>query len=122
MRYLEIEDAVVLAERMGLYARDLGLLASAVVRPGASAFGEEIYPTLELKIAAVMQGINRNHPMIDGNKSLIWMCSVAFARINFFDLRGTEDEIYDTVIAVAEGRMELPALADWIQGHLHPRP
>ena len=122
MRYLEIEDAVVLAESMGLYARDLGLLASAVGRPGASAFGEEIYPTLELKIAAVMHGIHCNHPMIDGNKRLSWMCSAAFARINFFDLRGTEDEIYDTVIAVAEGRMELPALADWIQGHLHPRP
>lgn len=122
MRYLEVEDAIVLAERMGLLVRDVGLLASAVGRPAASAFGEEIYPTLHHKIAALIHGINRNHPMVDGNKRLSWMCAVAFARVNYFDLRGTQDEIYDTVINVAEGKTDVPDLADWVESHLHVRP
>ncbi|MCF8539676.1 MAG: type II toxin-antitoxin system death-on-curing family toxin [Candidatus Nanopelagicales bacterium] len=121
MRYLQIEDALVLAERMGLVARDVGLLASAVGRPGASAFGEEIYPTLHHKIASLIHGINRNHPMVDGNKRLSWMCAVAFARINYFDLRGSQDEIYDMVIGVAEGNTDVPELSGWVESHLHAR-
>ena len=121
MRYLKVEDALVLAERMGLSTRDVGLLASAVGRPEASAFGEEIYPTLHHKIASLIHGINRNHPMVDGNKRLSWMCAVAFARINYFDLRGSQDDIFETVIGVAEGRTEVPELADWVESHLHSR-
>lgn len=121
MHYLTVEDAIVLMDRMGLHARDLGLLATAVGRPQTSVFGEDVYPSLELKIASMMESLNRNHPLIDGNKRLSWMCSVAFARLNGFDLRGTQDDIFDIVMRVAEGRVELPELADWMRTHLHPR-
>ncbi len=58
--YLTTEDGLAIAGYMGLQVRDAGLLASALARPAATAFGTDIYPTLELKIAAFMHGVNRN--------------------------------------------------------------
>ena len=121
MRYLDKEDAVVLAERMGLCPRDLGLLAFCVDQPAMTALGEDIFPTFHHKIAALLHGINQERPMVDGNMGLSWMCAVAFARINYFDLRGTRDEIYDTVVNVSDGNLDVPELAAWIQTHLHPQ-
>jgi len=111
-----------LAEVLGFSCRDLGLLASAVQRPRASAFGEDIYPTLKLRIAALIHGMNRNHPLVDGNKRLTWVCAVAYARINGSDLRGSQDDIYDMVIGVASGKTEVPEIAEWMSKHLQDYP
>ncbi len=121
-KHLTVEDAVDLAEALGFTLRDLGLLASAVERPRTSAFGEDIYPTLELRIAALLHGINRNHPLVDGNKRLSWVCAVAYARINGFDLYASQDDIYDMVIGVASGKTEVPEIAEWISLHLRNHP
>ncbi len=121
-KHLTVEDAVDLAKALGFTLRDLGLLASAVGRPRTSAFGEDIYPTLELRIAALLHGINRNHPLVDGNKRLSWVCAVAYARINGFDLYASQDDIYDMVIGVASGKTEVPEIAEWISMHLRNHP
>lgn len=111
-----------LAEVLGFNCRDLGLLASAVQRPRTSAFGEDIYPNLELRIAALIDGINRNHPLVEGNKRLSWVCSIAYARINGFDLRASQDDIYDMVVGVAGEKTEVPKTAEWISNHLQDYP
>jgi len=121
-RHLTVEDAMDLAEVLGFSCRDLGLVASAVQRPRAIAFGEDIYPTLKLRIAALIHGMNRNHPLVDGNKRLSWVCAVAYARINGSDLRGSQDDIYDMVIGVASGKTEVPEIAEWISKHLQDYP
>ena len=48
--------------------RDLGLLESAVARPQATFDGNELYPTIFLKTAALMDSLAHNHPFVDGNK------------------------------------------------------
>ncbi len=121
-KHLTVEDAMDLAEALGFTLGDLGLLASAVERPRTSAFGEDIYPTLELRIAALLHGINRNHPLVDGNKRLSWVCAIAYARINGFDLYASQDDIYDMVIEVAIGKTEVPKIAEWISAHLRKHP
>jgi len=52
--------------------RDFGLLDSAVMRPQASAFGDDAYPTIHEKAAALLHGLARNHPFVDGNKRTAW--------------------------------------------------
>ncbi len=121
-KHLTVEDAMDLAGALGFTLGDLGLLASAVERPRTSAFGEDIYPTLELRIAALLHGINRNHPLVDGNKRLSWVCAIAYARINGFDLYASQDDIYDMVIEVAIGKTEVPKIAEWISAHLRKHP
>lgn len=41
--------------------RDLGLLAAAAERPQASVFGQDAYPTLAERAAALMHSLARNH-------------------------------------------------------------
>ena len=73
--FLGTEDALIIAEEMGLVVRDPGLLAGAVARPLASAFGADAYDILERKLAALIEAIDRGHPLVDGNKRLSWVCA-----------------------------------------------
>ena len=54
VEYLDLEDllAMVRALEAGP-VRDVGLLDSAAARPRSTAFGQEAYPTLALKAAAL---------------------------------------------------------------------
>lgn len=48
--------------------RDLGLLEAAVARPQAPFDGEDLYPDLATKAAALMASLVGNHPFVDGSK------------------------------------------------------
>lgn len=50
--------------------RDHGLVESSAAGPRASAFGEDAYPTLHEKAAALVHSVARNHALVDGNKRL----------------------------------------------------
>jgi death-on-curing protein len=108
--FLDEEDLLAAARRVvgsGVQVRDFGLLASAAARPRATVFGEDAYPGLDRKAAALLSSLARNHPLVDGNKRLAWAATRLFLLMNGGDLRGyTEDEAYDFVIAVAAGSVD----------------
>ena len=81
--YFTLEEAlrIVERERIGPIA-DAGLLDAALARSAASAFGEDAYPTLELKAAALLQSLVKNHPLVDGNKRLEWLLTEMFVELN----------------------------------------
>jgi death-on-curing protein len=85
-----------------LPVRDEGLLASALARPAATAFGEDAYPTVFDKAAALLQSLVGNHVLVDGNKRVGFTAAVLLLHKNGIALRFEEDEAYDVVIAVAE--------------------
>jgi len=106
--HLDLEDLLHIAERtLGAPAevRDLGLLDSAVQRPRASAFGQDAYPDLETKAAALLHSVVGNHALVDGNKRLGLAALVTFLGVNGRRLTWSNDEAYDAVIAVASGRL-----------------
>ena len=107
--YLGLEDVLSLVRRLGIGpVRDLGLLDSALARPRSSAFGEDAYPTLELKAAALLHSLCANHPLVDGNKRLGWLSTAVFLEINGVAASGiTNDAVYDLVIWVASTNPEL---------------
>ena len=118
-RYLDVEDLLHIIELEGIGpVRDLGLLDSATARPRSSVFGVDAYPSLEEKAAALLQSIVGNHALIDGNKRLGWLATVAFLWINGHVLLAPEDDAYDLVIGVAERRITVgesaTALASWV--------
>ena len=49
--------------------RDIGLLESAVHRPRASVFGQDAYPELQDKAAALLHSLARTHPLVDGTSA-----------------------------------------------------
>jgi death-on-curing protein len=58
--------------------RDFGALDSAVMRPQATAFGEDAYPTIHEKAGAMLHSLARNHPFLDGNKRTAWAATSVF--------------------------------------------
>ena len=116
--YLEPEQGLAVVKRLGLHVRDEGLFFSALARPAASAFGRDAYDSLELKAAALMSSVARNHALFDGNKRTAWVLTVAFLNINGWDVEMTIDEKFDLVLAVAQGNTELDDIAATLSEHL----
>jgi death-on-curing protein len=99
--------------------RDPGLLESATARPRATAFGEEAYPSLPEKAAALLHSLARNHPLVDGNKRLALASTIAFLGMNGYRLTFSNDEAYDLVMAVASGELDdVAPIAAAIGAHL----
>ena len=63
------------------------------------------------KAAALLHSLVSNHALIDGNKRLGWTAMVVFCDINGRWVEAPDDEAYDLVIGVAEGRYDGPAIA-----------
>ena len=51
-------------------------------RPRASVLGEDAYPDLITKAAALFHSLARNHPLVDGNKRLAWLATYVFCAKN----------------------------------------
>ncbi|MFV0318307.1 MAG: type II toxin-antitoxin system death-on-curing family toxin [Microthrixaceae bacterium] len=113
--YLDVDDILGLAVVLlgdPPPIRDLGLLAAAAARPGASAFGEDAYNDVWTKAAALLQSLVKNHPLIDGNKRLGWLACAVFLDLNGNDpTSASDDDVYDLVMAVASTRIEVADIA-----------
>ena len=92
--------------------RDVGLLESALARPRASAFGEDVYATIDLKAAALLHSLARNHALVDGNKRLAWLAVVVFLDLNGCEVALRDDEAFDLVVDVARGAIDARAIAE----------
>ncbi|GAA5064537.1 type II toxin-antitoxin system death-on-curing family toxin [Streptomyces similanensis] len=108
--YLSAEDVLGIAalavDDQDVVVRDAGLLESAVHRPSAAMFGQEAYPDLLDKAAALLQSLAINHPFVDGNKRTAWTSCVVFLALNGVQLRPDIDAAERLVIAVATGSLD----------------
>lgn len=85
--------------------RDIGILEAAVSRTGASIHGEDAYPELHGKAAALLHSIVTGHALIDGNKRLGWVAVRLFLRFNDRDLRVPADDAYALIASIADGSL-----------------
>ena len=124
MEHLTVEDLLSIADEIldGPEIRDVGLLDSAAHRPQAGAFGQEAYPTIHDKAAALLDAVVRNHALVDGNKRLGWAAAAVFYDLNGFHLDPPSvDEAVDLVVAVAASHLDLSKLSQtlgrWARPH-----
>lgn len=124
VEFLDLDDVLGLARRLlgdPPPIRDVGLLGSAVARPQTSIGGEDAYPTIWLKAAALLQSIVDNHALIDGNKRLGWLASAVFLEINDASVAAAaNDDVYDLVMAVAAQVSTIEGIAEKLR-ELHRR-
>ena len=107
VEYLTLEDVLGMVNALGAGpVRDLGLLDSACHRPQAGFFGQEAYPTLSGKAAALMHSLACNHALVDGNKRLALLATVVFLRVTGHRLDLTDDEAFDLTMSVAAGQLD----------------
>ena len=105
---LNIGELLHVAERVlgEVAVRDVGLLEAASGRPQATAFGQDAYPDLVAKAAALTHSLARNQGLVDGNKRLALAGSLAFLGMNGQRLTLSNDEAYELVMAVATGSLD----------------
>jgi death-on-curing protein len=120
VKYLELETSVKQLTRVGFVVRDIGLLEGALSRPRASVFGEDAYQTLELKAAALMHSVVKNHALVDGNKRSSWFLLNNFVELNGFLIVSAQREAFDFILAVATDELNLEQMAEWISDRLTP--
>lgn len=120
--HLSVEDLVEVAAGVvgEVLLRDPGALAAAAGRPRMTVFGADAYPTFAEKAAALMHALARTHPLVDGNKRLSWAATRVFCLVNGRDLRLPVDEAEALVLAVAEGKVDGPALAPLLARGMGP--
>lgn len=113
--YLDLEDLLNLAGRLLGHpppVREMGLLGAAVARPRTTVFGEDAYPDLWTKAAALLQSIVKGHPLVDGNKRLGWLATATFLEINGVAVTAIpNDDVYWFVVGVASGSDDVDRLA-----------
>jgi death on curing protein len=108
-RYLTTEQTLRIARRAvggPVEVRDVGLLDAAVHRPRASVLGQDAYPDLLTKAAALLHSLARNHPLVDGNKRLAWLAAYVFLAKNGSELDAGDDAAYALVVGVADGSVD----------------
>ena len=108
MIHLDLDDLLHVAARtLGeTQVRDVGLLESALARPRSTAFGEDAYPSIHGKAAALLHSLARNHALVDGNKRLALAATIAFYGLNGLRLTLSNDEAYELVMAIAAGELD----------------
>ena len=94
--------------------RDLGLLESALSRPRNIIAYAEKADTAALA-AAYAFGIAKNHPFLDGNKRTALVVMRTFLILNGTDIDASQQDKYQTILALADGRLTEPDLAEWIR-------
>jgi death on curing protein len=123
--FLDLEELLYVARRaLGSEpeVRDHGLLDSALARPRAAAFGQDVYPGIHEKAAALLHSLARNHALVDGNKRLALAATIAFYGVNGMRLTLTNDQAYDLIIEVASGKLDdVKAIASTLQRHTEHR-
>jgi death on curing protein len=95
------------------HVRDLEMLDAAAERPMQSAFGQDAYPTLNHKVAALMHSISRNHPFTDGNKRTATVAGLMMFCVNGQRVVWNPEEALEQIVALADGRCKLDDIAAW---------
>jgi death-on-curing protein len=98
--------------------RDLGALEAAVAQPRQSFGGQDLYPSLAAKVAALGFGLIANHAFVDGNKRVGHAAMDTMLLLNRAELQATIDEAEAVIVRVAAGQASREELLAWVEAHV----
>ncbi|HVZ12037.1 MAG TPA: type II toxin-antitoxin system death-on-curing family toxin [Patescibacteria group bacterium] len=123
MKYLSTLQVLAIHDQMvkrfgGSHGiRDIGLIESAVERPRATFGGEDLYPDLFLKAAALMHSILKNHAFVDGNKRTAYSSCGVFLKVNGYKLENMHEASLEFAMNVENNSLELEEIAEWLRNN-----
>lgn len=124
MRTLSADDIVyihasVIAQSGGSGGlRDRGALESSVSQPLQSFDGDELYPTILNKAAALAFFLASNHPFVDGNKRVAHAALAITLRLNGYRLSATVNEQERILLRLASGELTRAEFSEWVNAHV----
>lgn len=122
-KYISIDEVLIIHDDMiarygGSFGiRDMGLIESALARPKASFGGDDLYPSIVEKAAALFHSLIFNHAFTDGNKRTTLTVTARFLFINGFELNASQEEIVSFPLWVNNTHPQIEEIAEWIEGH-----
>lgn len=97
--------------------RDLGGLESALARPFQTFGGDDLYPTIFKKAAAIGESLIINHPFIDGNKRSGYLLMEALLRYGGYKITASDDNLYNFVVEISTGKISFDQIVEWLEGN-----
>ena len=125
-RYLALAEVLELhrtvIERWGGAGgvRDIGALESALAQPRHSFAGQDLYPDITSKAAALCFSLVLNHPFVDGNKRVGHAAMEALLMLNGHELRAPIDDQERVILDLAAGRLLRDQFLEWVKRHTVP--
>jgi death-on-curing protein len=123
MRYLTLGEVVALHRRLiaatggASGIRDLGGLESALAQPRASFDGNDLYPGVIEKAAALGFSLVMGHPFVDGNKRTGHAAMETFLVLNGYELSAPVGEQERVMLELAAGDLSRDDFLDWVRIH-----
>jgi death-on-curing protein len=96
----------------------LSALESALAQPQMTFDGEDLYPTLVDKAAALGYALIKNHPFLDGNKRTGHAAMEVFLVLNGYEIRTTVDEQEHVILQVAASEIDREEFTAWLRSHI----
>ena len=127
MRYLTLGELLELhqqlIERYGGSAgiHSLEALEAALAQPRMTFAGEDLYPTVVEKAAALGFSLIMNHPFVDGNKRLGHAAMAILLYLNGSEIEASVDEQERVILQLAAGDLERDEFTDWLRAHVVAR-
>jgi len=97
--------------------RDENVLESTLARP-RNRWHYETETGLAELAAAYGWGLTTSHPYRDGNKRVAFLVMTTFVELNGYELKATDSEVVQIMVALADHGMGERELADWVRNHL----
>jgi len=97
--------------------RDLGLIQSAIARPQSSFGGDDLYPNVFDKAAALFHSLIFNHAFIDGNKRTTIVSTAHFLSLNGFELDVSQEDFVAFPLLVENKHLSIEKISKWIKNH-----
>lgn len=92
--------------------KDHTLLDSAIHRPMQSLFGEDAYPNLFDKAAALLESLVKNHCFHNGNKRTAYLVVKSFLMINGYHLRMERVFAVEFIVDIATGNTSFEQIVE----------
>ncbi len=112
-----IHDAVINEIGGSFGIREPGLLMSIAEKPKANFNGQELYPDIFIKAAALYEGLCNYHVFIDGNKRTSAIAMYRFLYINGYELTATNKELVQYTLQITTTKPDIVDIAKWIKKH-----
>jgi len=125
--YPDVSDVLMIHAEMiirfggGDGVRDYFLLDSALERPKATFGGEDLYPGIFEKSAALIQSLILNHPFDDGNKRTALATCALLLHLNGADMRLPVVESIEFTLAIDNHSLSLKQIASWLEIHMQKK-
>jgi death-on-curing protein len=97
--------------------RDMGGIESALARPFQTFDGEDLYPSIFEKAAAIGESLIISHPFIDGNKRSGYLLMEALLRYEGYKITASDESLYNLVINISTGSISFEEIAEWLKNN-----